>query len=170
MHKPIYTTSRNGDFGDHVVVINSADIALKADDWYYRVYFHHTGYPGGASWTKAWEVHRKNPTMIISRAVYGVLGPNLTRKPTMERLHVFKDDNVPKMIAENITDQIRPLRPIPKRLDHYSQEEQESFPKVFDYPKDYVLPEHSPPPPLELPLEQVTETRKGFKKKTVIFR
>jgi len=53
-----------GDFGDHVIVINSADIALKADDWYYRVYFHHTGYPGGASWTKAWEVHRKNPTMV----------------------------------------------------------------------------------------------------------
>jgi ribosomal protein L13 len=53
-----------GDYGDHVVVINSEHIALKADEWYYRVYFHHTGYPGGASWTKAWEVHKKNPTMV----------------------------------------------------------------------------------------------------------
>jgi ribosomal protein L13 len=53
-----------GDCGDHVVVINSQDIALKGDEWYYRVYFHHTGYPGGATWTKAYELHQKDPTMV----------------------------------------------------------------------------------------------------------
>lgn len=37
---------------------------MKADEWYYRVYFHHTGYPGGATWTKAWELHKKDPTMV----------------------------------------------------------------------------------------------------------
>lgn len=53
-----------GDCGDHVVVINSQDIALKGDEWFYRVYFHHTGYPGGATWTKAYELHQKDPTMV----------------------------------------------------------------------------------------------------------
>lgn len=52
------------DCGDHVVVINSKDIALPGDEWRQRVYFHHTGYPGGATWTLAWELHDKDPTMV----------------------------------------------------------------------------------------------------------
>ena len=52
------------DCGDHVVVINTREIALRGDEWKKRVYFHHTGYPGGASWTLAWEVHQKDPTMV----------------------------------------------------------------------------------------------------------
>lgn len=52
------------DCGDHVVVINSKEIALPGDDWRKRAYFHHTGYPGGASWTLAWELHEKDPTLV----------------------------------------------------------------------------------------------------------
>lgn len=52
------------DCGDVVVCINSREIALRGDDWRKRAYFHHTGYPGGASWTLAWELHNKDPTMV----------------------------------------------------------------------------------------------------------
>lgn len=52
------------DCGDHVVVINSRDIAMPGIEWEKRVYFHHTGYPGGASWTLAWELHQKDPTLV----------------------------------------------------------------------------------------------------------
>lgn len=52
------------DCGDHVVVINSQDIALRGDEWVKRVYFHHTGYHGGATWTLAWELHKKDPTLV----------------------------------------------------------------------------------------------------------
>lgn len=52
------------DCGDHVVVINSKDIAMRGDQWRKHVYFHHTTYPGGASWTLAWELHNKNPTLV----------------------------------------------------------------------------------------------------------
>jgi len=151
IHKPIYSKNHLSDYGDCVVVINSAQIALKADEWYYRVYFHHTGYPGGASWTKAWEVHKKDPTMIVNRAVYGELGKTLKRRPAMARLLVFKDANIPKMIAENITDQIRPHKVVPRRLDSYKPEEIANFPKLYDYPKDFVLPvlKPRPPPPWE---------------------
>lgn len=57
------------DCGDVVVCINSRDIALRGDDWRQRAYFHHTGYPGGATWTLAWEVHNKDPTMVSSKYV-----------------------------------------------------------------------------------------------------
>lgn len=62
LHKPIYHPLN--DCGDHVVVINTSEIALPGDEWTKRVYFHHTGYPGGASWTLAWELHKKDPTMV----------------------------------------------------------------------------------------------------------
>lgn len=64
LHKPIYHPMN--DCGDVVVCINSRDIALRGDEWRKRAYFHHTGYPGGASWTLAWELHNKDPTMVSS--------------------------------------------------------------------------------------------------------
>jgi len=57
----------------------------------------------------------------------------------MQRLHIFKDSNVPAHLMENVTDQILPDRKIPTPLDQYQKEEQEKFPKLWEYPKDFVL-------------------------------
>lgn len=57
----------------------------------------------------------------------------------MERLHIFPDSNVPADLMKNVSNQIRQLRPVPKRLDHYKEEEVKEYPKIIDYPKDYVL-------------------------------
>lgn len=67
---------------------------------------------------------------------------NLFRRVVMERLHIYPDSNVPKEIMENITNQIRPLRSIPKTLESYSKEEIKTYPKIIDYPNDYILPKH----------------------------
>lgn len=40
---------------------------------------------------------------------------------------------------ENISGQLRQLRRVPKKLAEYSEEEQAKFPKVFDYPDDYII-------------------------------
>ncbi|RZC35161.1 39S ribosomal protein L13, mitochondrial [Asbolus verrucosus] len=127
------------DCGDHVIVINSADIAISEEEWKKRVYFHHTGYPGGATWTLAWELHSKDPTLILKKAVYNSMDGNLQRRYTMERLHIFSGENVPVNLLKNVSNQIRQIRPVPKRLDHYMEEEIKKFPKLIDYPKDYIL-------------------------------
>ncbi|XP_012274715.1 39S ribosomal protein L13, mitochondrial [Orussus abietinus] len=137
LHKPIYHPMN--DCGDHVVVINSRRIALRGDDWRKRVYFHHNTYHGGASWTLAWELHRKDPTMIVKKAVYTAMKGNLQRRYTMERLHIFPDDDVPEDILQNVSSQIRQLRPVPVRLDHIPTEEVEQFPRIMDYPNDFIL-------------------------------
>ncbi|XP_019526571.2 large ribosomal subunit protein uL13m [Aedes albopictus] len=137
LHKPIYHPMN--DCGDHVVVINTAEIALPGDEWKKRVYFHHTGYAGGASWTLAWELHEKDPTQIMKKAIYRSMHGNLQRRHTMQRLHLFKDDNVPQEILENITNQIRQPRRVPERLDQIDPDLVKNFPKIMDYPKDYVL-------------------------------
>lgn len=48
-----------------MVVINCGEVAMPGVEWEKRVYFHHTGYAKGASWTLAWELHQKDPTMVI---------------------------------------------------------------------------------------------------------
>lgn len=126
------------DCGDHVVVINTRDIALPGDEWKKRAYFHHTGYPGGASWTVAWDLHSKDPMMIMKKAVYRALGGTLARRPTMARLHLFANDKVPQEILENVSNQIRQQRPVPQRLDKIDEEIVKSFPKIMDYPDDYL--------------------------------
>jgi len=64
---------------------------------------------------------------------------NLFRRVVMERLHIYSDSNVPEEVMENITNQIPPLRPIPKTLGSYSKEEIEKYPKIIDYPEDFIL-------------------------------
>lgn len=127
------------DCGDHVIAINTAEIALPGDEWDKRVYFHHTGYPGGASWTKCWELHEKDATMVMKKAVYNSMRGNLQRRYTMQRLHLFADDQVPEEMLANVTNQIRPLRQKPERLDQMDQKKIDEFPAIMDYPKDYII-------------------------------
>ncbi|RLU24979.1 hypothetical protein DMN91_003071 [Ooceraea biroi] len=70
LYKPIYHPLNES--GDHVVVINSKEIALRGDEWRKRVYFHHTTYHGGASWTLAWELHNKDPTLVTASQDYNI--------------------------------------------------------------------------------------------------
>lgn len=57
----------------------------------------------------------------------------------MERLHIYPDSNVPEDILGNINNQIRPLRSIPKTIESYNKETIKKFPKIFDYPEDFIL-------------------------------
>jgi len=76
---------------------------------------------------------------IVWKAVYKDLKKSHERRQRMQRLHIFKDDKVPLQLMENVTDQIKPLRQIPIRLNQYSEEEIQKFPKLWEYPKDFVL-------------------------------
>ena len=75
----------------------------------------------------------------MRKAVYKSMAGNLTRRTCMERLHIFPDSEIPQEILKTISGQIRPIRPVPKPLQEYSEEEIKSFPKVFDYPNDYII-------------------------------
>jgi hypothetical protein len=75
----------------------------------------------------------------VKKAVYSAMDGNLQRRYTMQRLYIYPDDKMPENIKQNITNQIRQLRLVPKRLDHYAPEEVQQFPKVMDWPKDYIL-------------------------------
>jgi len=86
-HKPMYTPSM--DTGDHVIVINAAKVALtgrKAQD---KKYFHHTMYPGGATWTSIQEVLANHPERVVSRAVQGMLPHTKLGRAMFKKLKVY---------------------------------------------------------------------------------
>lgn len=141
-HKPIYHPMN--DCGDHVIVTNSKDIALLGREWELRVYFHHTGYPGawgkalGPKWIPAWQLHERDPTLVLWKACYNNMKGGLKRRSNMARIHIFPGEDVPQELMDNVTEQMPPVRPVPKKLDDYSDDERREFPKLFELPKDYV--------------------------------
>ena len=75
---------------------------------------------------------------IMKKAVYSSLDKNLQRRHTMERLHLYDEEEVPKEILENVSSQIEQLRIVPRKLRSYSEKEIEEFPKLANYSTDYV--------------------------------
>lgn len=57
----------------------------------------------------------------------------------MQRLHLFPDRNVPDEILANVTNQLKQNRVVPQRLDHIDEETIKNFPKIMDYPQNYIL-------------------------------
>lgn len=61
------------------------------------------------------------------------------RRSLLARLHLFPEDQIPEDLMANVSDHIRQLRPVPRPLHDFSQDDLQRFPKVSDYPEDYVL-------------------------------
>lgn len=72
-------------------------------------------------------------------AVYGSMKGNLQRRYTMQRLHLIPDANIPEDIQANISNQLKQARPVPTRIDEYDKETIKNFPKIVDYPTNYVI-------------------------------
>lgn len=88
-HKPTWTP--HTDDGDHVIVINAEQVELGGNKWDQKVYYRHSGYPGGLRTKTAREIHDKHPERLIEMAVRGMLPTNRMRDVQLNRLRVFPD-------------------------------------------------------------------------------
>jgi len=61
------------DTGDYIVVINADKIRVTGNKERQKIYYHHTGYPGGIKETAFFEMMAKHPERIIEKAVKGML-------------------------------------------------------------------------------------------------
>ncbi|XP_033022233.1 39S ribosomal protein L13, mitochondrial-like [Lacerta agilis] len=134
-HKPVYHAL--SDLGDHVVIINTRHIAFSGNKWEQKVYSSHTGYPGGFRQVTAAQLHLRDSTAIVKLATYGMLPKNLLRRTMMQRLHIFADYVIPEEMRKNLVDVLPQPRKVPKRLDEYTQEEIDAFPRLWNPPKDF---------------------------------
>ena len=86
-HKPEYTP--HVDTGDYIVVINAEKVAVtgrKATD---KMYYSHTGFPGGIKEISFEKLIAKKPEMIIEKAVKGMLPKNILGRAMYRKLKVY---------------------------------------------------------------------------------
>lgn len=85
--KPTYTPHVDG--GDYVVVINAAKTVVTGDKETGKIYYRHSGFPGGIKDATLAEVREKFPERIIEKAVQGMLPKNKLSAGRMARLKIF---------------------------------------------------------------------------------
>ena len=86
-YKPSYTPHIDG--GDYVVVINASETIVTGNKEEAKIYYRHSGFPGGIKDASLKEVREKFPERIIENAVKGMLPKNKLSSGRMQRLKVF---------------------------------------------------------------------------------
>ena len=86
-YKTTYTPHVDG--GDYVVVINAAETVVTGEKETDKIYYRHSGFPGGIKDAQLKEVREKFPERIIEAAVKGMLPKNKLSPDRMARLKVF---------------------------------------------------------------------------------
>ena len=86
-HKAIYTP--HVDTGDYIVVINASKLRVTGAKELDKVYYRHSGFPGGLTATSYNELLATNPRRIIEKAVKGMLPHNKLSNAQISKLKVY---------------------------------------------------------------------------------
>ncbi len=79
------------DSGDHVVVINADKIRMTGNKVEQKIYYSHSGYPGGLKEVPAKRVRETKPEWMVREAVLGMLPKNKLRARRAKKLRVYRD-------------------------------------------------------------------------------
>ena len=83
------------DCGDFVVVINAAQLRLTGKKMGQKLYYRHTGYPGGVRTTLAGDQMANNPERVLRDAVEGMLPKNRLGRQLAKKLKIYRDEEHP---------------------------------------------------------------------------
>lgn len=86
-NKPMY--SPHVDTGDFVVVVNAEKVAVTSDKSQSKIYYRHSGYPGGIKAETFERLRDRRPEAIIERAVTGMLPKNKLGRQMSKKLKVY---------------------------------------------------------------------------------
>lgn len=87
-NKPEFTP--HVDTGDFVVVINSSKIKVTGKKETDKVYYHHTGFPGGLRSINFRDLQEKDPTRALLKSVKGMLQKNTLGAKQLTKLKVYE--------------------------------------------------------------------------------
>ena len=94
------------DSGDHVVVINADKIRLTGDKLEQKIYYSHSGYPGGLKEVAAKRLRPNRADWMVREAVLGMLPKNKLRARRAKKLRVYLDE---KGLARHAGQKPQPL-------------------------------------------------------------
>jgi len=92
-HKPTYTPHIDG--GDFVIVINAKDVNLTGNKENTKMYYNHSGYPGGLRVRSAKEMKSNYPVEMLERSIKGMLPKGRLGRAMYKKLYVYEGDTHP---------------------------------------------------------------------------
>ena len=92
-HKPIYAPSL--DIGDYVSFVNAEKVRVTGRKLDKKIYYRHTGYPGGLRQITLRDQLQKHPTRVIEHAVRGMLPKNRIGRRMLKRLKAYAGPDHP---------------------------------------------------------------------------
>ena len=87
--KPMFTS--HIDCGDYIVIINADKLVVTGQKSTDKIYYHHTGFPGGLKERTLTEQRGIDSTKILEKAIRGMLPVNKLRDARLKRLKVYAD-------------------------------------------------------------------------------
>ncbi len=92
-HKPTYAPHVDG--GDFVVIVNAEKVAVTSGKSKSKIYYRHSGYPGGIKAETFESLLERRPEAIIERAVRGMLPKNRLGRQMARKLKVYAGPDHP---------------------------------------------------------------------------
>ncbi|WP_018870061.1 50S ribosomal protein L13 [Thioalkalivibrio sp. ALgr3] len=86
-HKPVYTP--HVDTGDYIVVINADKIRVSGNKASDKMYYRHTGFPGGIKEANFSQMIERHPEKVLELAVKGMLPRNPLGRSMLKKLKVY---------------------------------------------------------------------------------
>ena len=90
-HKPIYTPHL--DCGDYVIVVNAEKVQVTGRKLDQKMYYRHSGYPGGLKSISLRNQLQKHPERVLEAAVRGMLPKNRLGRKMFKKLKVYAGDS-----------------------------------------------------------------------------
>jgi large subunit ribosomal protein L13 len=87
------TVTSHVDGGDYVVIINADQLVATGDKEDKKIYYRHSGFPGGIYQRSLREQRELDSTKILHHAIRGMLPVNKLRDGRLARLKIYKDAN-----------------------------------------------------------------------------
>jgi len=92
-HKPTFAPHVDG--GDYVIVVNAEKIAISGNKAVDKMYYRHSGFPGGLRELNFTQMRERYPERIIQAAVKGMTPKNRLGRQIMSKLRVYAGPDHP---------------------------------------------------------------------------
>lgn len=90
-NKPSYTPHE--DNGDFVVIINAEKVILTGNKMKNKMYYNHSGYPGGLRVRNAATMMERYPEELVYHSIWGMLPHNRLGRQQIKKLYIYKGEN-----------------------------------------------------------------------------
>ena len=92
-HKP--TWAPHLDAGDHVIVVNAGGVRLTGEKDQKKIYYSHSGYPGGLREVEYERMAREKPERVVEKAIRGMLPKSRLGRRMLRKLSVYRGPEHP---------------------------------------------------------------------------